>query len=81
MQPWSVAELAGFLRRGNTDRLGQSFEVLAACGLRRGEAHGLRCSHLDLPNRTARIRQTVVDVAAAWSSPRRRPARRRRRSH
>ncbi|PRY37166.1 site-specific recombinase XerD [Geodermatophilus tzadiensis] len=62
VQPWSAAELAAFLRHAETDRLGPLFEVIAACGLRRGEALGLRWSDLDLTNRTARIRQTVVDV-------------------
>jgi integrase len=62
VQPWSAAELAAFLRHVETDRLGPLFEVIAACGLRRGEALGLRWSDLDLTNRTARIRQTVVDV-------------------
>lgn len=36
--------------------------MIAACGLRRDEALGLRWSDLDLANRTARIRPTVVDV-------------------
>ena len=62
VQPWSAAELATFLRHVETDRLGPLFEVIAACGLRRGEALGLRWSDLDMANRTARIRQTVVDV-------------------
>jgi integrase len=62
VQPWSAAELAAFLRHVETDRLGPLFEVIAACGLRRGEALGLRWSDLDLTNRTVRIRQTVVDV-------------------
>jgi integrase len=62
VQPWSAAELATFLRHVETDRLGPLFEVIAACGLRRGEALGLRWTDLDLANRTARIRQTVVDV-------------------
>jgi len=62
VQPWSAGELATFLRHVETDRLGPLFEVIAACGLRRGEALGLRWSDLDFTNRTARIRQTVVDV-------------------
>ncbi len=62
VQPWSAAELAVFLRHVETDRLGPLFEVIAATGLRRGEALGLRWTDLDLGNRTARIRQTVVDV-------------------
>jgi integrase len=62
VQPWSAAELATFLRHVETDRLGPLFEVIAACGLRRGEALGLRWTDLDMANRTARIRQTVVDV-------------------
>jgi integrase len=62
VQPWLAAELAAFLRHVETDRLGPLFEVIAATGLRRGEALGLRWTDLDLANRTARIRQTVIDV-------------------
>ncbi|SFK37300.1 Site-specific recombinase XerD [Geodermatophilus ruber] len=62
VQPWSAGELVTFLRHVETDRLGPLFEVIAATGLRRGEALGLRWTDLDLANRTARIRQTVVDV-------------------
>ena len=62
VQPWSAGELAAFLQHVETDRLGPLFEVIAATGLRRGEALGLRWTDLDLNNRTARIRQTVVDV-------------------
>ena len=61
-QPWSAAELASFLRHVETDRLGPLFEVIAAAGLRRGGALGLRWIDLDMGNRTARIKQTVVDV-------------------
>jgi integrase len=79
VQPWSTAELATYLRHVETDRLGPLFEVIAACGLRRGEALGLRWTDLDMANRTARIRQTVVDSAVGSSSPPRRRSRRRRR--
>ena len=71
VQPWSAAELAAFLGHPETDRLGPLFKVIAACGLRRGGALGLRWSDLDLTNRTARIRQTVVDVGGGlqFSTP------------
>jgi len=36
--PWTAAELATFLRHVEDDRLGALYEVIAACGLRRGEA-------------------------------------------
>jgi integrase len=62
VKPWSAGELATFLRHVETDRLGPLFEVIAACGLRRGEALGLRWTDLDLARSTARIRQTVIDV-------------------
>ncbi len=62
VQPWSADELATFLRHAESDRLGPLFEIVAACGLRRGEALGMRWSDLDLQNGTARIRQTVLDV-------------------
>ncbi len=44
------------------DRLGPLFEVIAACGLRRGEALALRWSDVDLANRVVYIRQTLNDV-------------------
>lgn len=62
MQPWFAGELAAFLQHGETDRLGPLIELIDATGLRRGEALGLRWTDLDLADRTARIRQTVVDV-------------------
>jgi integrase len=62
VQPWSAAELASFLNHVAGDRLGPLFEVIAACGLRRGEALGVRWSDVDLTNRVVYIRQTLNDV-------------------
>lgn len=62
VQPWSAAELAQFLRHSSTDRLGPVFEVIAACGLRRGEALGLRWADVDLTRRVLHVRQTLTDV-------------------
>ena len=62
VQPWSAAELAGFLRHSSTDRLGPVYEVIAACGLRRGETLGLRWADVDLTRRVMHVRQTLTDV-------------------
>ena len=62
VQPWSAAELARFLDHASADRLGTLFEVVAACGLRRGEALGLRWADVDLDSRVLHVRQTVTDV-------------------
>ncbi|MEJ7665374.1 MAG: hypothetical protein WKG07_40555 [Hymenobacter sp.] len=62
VRPWSAAELAQFLQHSSGDRLGPVFEVIAACGLRRGEALGLRWSDVDLTSRVLHVRQTLSDV-------------------
>ncbi len=62
VQPWSAVDLASFLNRAAGDRLGPLFEVIAACGLRRGEALALRWSDVDLANRVVYVRQTLNDV-------------------
>lgn len=46
----------------NGDRLAPLFEVIAGCGLRRGEALALRWSDVDLEGRQAYIRRTLSVV-------------------
>jgi integrase len=62
VQPWSASELACFLSYVTGDSLGPLFEVIAACGLRRGEALALRWADVDLTNRILYVQQTLNDV-------------------
>ena len=48
VRPWEPAELGRFLDSLRDDRLAALFELIAATGLRRGEACGLRWSDVDL---------------------------------
>ncbi|RZU16437.1 site-specific recombinase XerD [Kribbella rubisoli] len=48
VNPWSPAELGAFLDHVAAHRLGSLFEVIAFCGLRRGEALGLRWRDVDM---------------------------------
>jgi len=74
VQPWSAAELAQFLRHSSMDRLGPVYEVIAACGLRRGEALGLRWVDVDLTRRVLHVRQILTDLGGVSSlAHRRRP--------
>ena len=64
IQPWEPHELGKFLDSVQTHRLGALFEVLAACGLRRGEAIGLKWSDLDVERGTLTIRRQLLN---AWA--------------
>ncbi|WNB84520.1 site-specific integrase [Cellulomonas sp. ATA003] len=65
VHPWQPGELGAFLDHAAHDRLGVLFEVMAAAGLRRGEALGLRWEDVDLERRVLVVRQQVVQLAAA----------------
>ena len=56
---WTADELGCFLRTWETHRFGTLWHLLAATGLRRGEALGLRWRDVDLTVGTVSIRQTV----------------------
>lgn len=62
VRPWEPADLGRFLDHAASDRLGPVFEVLAATGLRRGEACGLRWSDVDLATGRLVVRQQLVQV-------------------
>ena len=62
VQPWEPAELGRFLDHAAGDRLGVLFEVMAASGLRRGEACGLRWADVDLERGRLVVRQQVVVI-------------------
>ena len=56
---WTADELGCFLRTWDEHRFGPLWHLLAATGLRRGEALGLRWRDVDLTAGTVSIRQTV----------------------
>lgn len=60
--PWSAAQAVTFLDHVRGDRLGELYEVLIGCGLRRGEALALRWIDIDLNRRTLVVRRTLSDV-------------------
>jgi integrase len=62
VHPWEPAELGAFLDHAATDRWGPLFELIAATGLRRGEAVGLRWADVDLDAGTIRVRQQIVQI-------------------
>jgi integrase len=56
---WTADELGCFLRIWDDHRFGPLWHLLAATGLRRGEALGLRWRDVDLTVGTVSVRQTV----------------------
>lgn len=64
VQPWQAHELGRFLDHVQGHRLAALFEVLAACGLRRGEALGLSWSDLDAELGTLTVRKQLLN---AWA--------------
>jgi integrase len=60
VKPWEPAELGAFLDHVQDHRLGVLFEVMATCGLRRGEALGLRWSDVDLMQGNLTVRQQLL---------------------
>ena len=62
VRPWEPAELGAFLDAAARHPLGIFFETVAATGLRRGEACGVRREDLDLQARTITVRQQICQV-------------------
>lgn len=60
--PLGLEQATAFLRGAKTHRLGALFSVALACGLRLGEATGLRCEDVDLETGEIRIRQQLQKV-------------------
>jgi integrase len=60
--PLDVAQSSAFLKVANTHRLGALFSVALACGLRLGEACGLRWDDVDLETGEVRVRQQLQRV-------------------
>ncbi len=65
VQPWTAGELGVFLDFVAGTRLGPLFELMAATGLRRGEALGLRWKDVDLQAGTLTVRQQAVQLGSA----------------
>ncbi|HEX8095075.1 tyrosine-type recombinase/integrase [Jatrophihabitans sp.] len=65
VQPWEPAELGAFLDSIAADRFGSLFELIAATGLRRGEAVGLRWADVDLARGVLVVRQQLVALSGA----------------
>ena len=61
-QPWEPGELGRFLDHAVGHRLGVVYDLIAATGLRRGEALGLRWSDVDLSAAALVVRQQLVDT-------------------
>jgi integrase len=65
IHPLEPAELGRLLDHVGRDRLGPLFETIAATGLRRGEALGLRWTDVDLDNARLVVRQQLVQLGGA----------------
>jgi integrase len=63
VRPWEPAELGTFLDSLGGDQLAPLFELIAATGLRRGEACGLRWSDVDLERGRLTVNQQLVQVS------------------
>ncbi|MDQ1059751.1 integrase [Arthrobacter globiformis] len=61
VKPWQPAELGAFLDAVQNDRLGALFETVAASGMRRGEACGLRWDDLDPGAGVITVRQQLTE--------------------
>ena len=60
--PLSVEDARKFLEAAGRHRLGALFSVALACGLRLGEATGLRWEDVDLPTGDVRVRQQLQAI-------------------
>lgn len=60
-QQWSPAQLSTFLQATRGQRLGIVFEVLAASGMRRGEALGLGWADVDMDRGVLRVRRQLLN--------------------
>jgi integrase/predicted RNA-binding Zn-ribbon protein involved in translation (DUF1610 family) len=78
LRVWSAEQLAAFLVAVANDRLFALWRVLAATGMRRGEALGLSWEDLDMEAGAATIRRAwiPVDGVAQFSEPKSRRSRR-----
>jgi integrase len=61
--PWTLHELAKWLRAARQDRFAAMWVLVATTGMRRSELLGVHRDRLDLDNRTLDIEDTLVSVA------------------
>ena len=61
-QPWSVEELAQWLRHAQQDRFAGMWVLAATTGMRRSELLGVRQDSLDLNAGTLTIDETLISV-------------------
>lgn len=69
VQPWEPAELGAFLDHAAGDVLGSFFELVAATGLRRGEAVGVMWSDIDLEAGTLTVNRQIQSRKDAPACP------------
>jgi integrase len=62
IRPWSAAEARQFLAAAKSDPLYATFVVLIFCGLRRGEALGLRWEDIDFDTGAIQIRMQLQRI-------------------
>ena len=78
LRVWNAAQLAAFLASVQDDRLFALWRLLAATGMRRGEALGLSWQDLDMEEGAVTIRRAWIPVngTAQFSEPKSRRSRR-----
>lgn len=62
-QAWTLEEAAAFLDAARLEPLHPVFYLLLACGLRRGEALGLRWENVNLSGLSLKVTETLVTVS------------------
>ena len=60
--PWASAEALAFLSAASDDPLYPAFVLLLLCGMRRGEALGLRWADIDFDGQMIHVRQQIQRV-------------------
>ncbi len=68
VRPWEPEDLGRFLDLAASDPMGALFELIAATGLRRGEACGLRWDDIDLDRGRLVVRQQLVSLTGTEAS-------------
>ena len=68
VKPWQPHELGAFLDHAASHRLGVLFEVIAATGMRRGEALALRWEDVNLTGSSITVKQQLVEKSGLAES-------------
>lgn len=61
-EPFSLHQQKIFLKATKNYKMNLAFELLFATGLRRSELLGLSWSHIDLYNKTIRVKQVLINI-------------------